>query len=155
MPNNTFKFLRLRKDAVIPHKNKEGDIGLDIHCVSSKEFRYDKKREKWCFDLIPFTPHLFDLGFSTEFPVEYGVLLKDRSGLASKGVCLSAGVIDSGYRNEWMVCLTNISTQVYRVYENDRIAQAIIIPNLNIYWKKVNQLNKSERGKFGFGTSGR
>ena len=137
-------------------------MGWDLHCVSCSEFRYknenvafDENMGQWCFDLYPFVPNLIPLGFATEFSSEYGVLLKDRSGLSSKGIHVLGGVIDSGYRGEWKVCLINLSAKVHRIYEGDRIAQAVIVRNYYPKWEEVKELEKSERGSKGYGSSGK
>ena len=103
------KFFRLRDGAVIPSKSRGGDLGWDITCISDPQFKFDKETGRWCFDLLPNQPHLFHTGFSTEFSPSFGVLLRDRSGLGSKGIHVLAGVIDSGYRGQWFVGLVNLS----------------------------------------------
>lgn len=90
------KFAKVRKGAIIPSKRNE-DMGLDIYA---------------CFDedYIVIEPHetkLIPTGIASACSEDYGFVLKERGSTGSKGIALRCGVIDSGYRNEWFVGLTN------------------------------------------------
>jgi dUTP pyrophosphatase len=90
------KFAKVKEGAIIPSKRDE-DMGFDIYA---------------CFDedYIEFKPHetkLIPTGIASACDPEYGFLLRERGSTGSKGIALRAGVIDSGYRNEWFVGLTN------------------------------------------------
>ena len=149
------KFKRLRDSAVLPTKSHTGDLGFDLYVVTDSHFTHDVKEKKWYYDLLPLKPRLFDVGFSTEIPSTHGILLQDRSGLASKGISVLGGVIDSGYRGVWAVCLINLSKSTYRIYEKDKICQAIIVPNVQARWESVEKLSNTDREAKGFGSSGR
>jgi dUTP pyrophosphatase len=77
-----------------------------------------------------------------------------RSGLAGKGIDLSAGVIDSGYRGEVKVLLVNNSGKDFVVNEGDKIAQMLVIPVYNDTIIEMDELPPSTRGANGFGSSG-
>lgn len=106
--------------------------------------------------------------------VPYGLLIRDRSSLAAKGVTVSGGVVDAGYRGEIMVVLTKGLREIsvvttgldknlraihfgdgYSLYAGDKIAQMIPMPVLT---KKgvevVEELSQSERGEGAFGSTG-
>lgn len=90
------KFAKVRPDAKIPSKRDE-DMGFDIYA---------------CFDedYIVIEPHetkLIPTGIASACDSDYGLVLRERGSTGSKGIALRAGVIDSGYRNELFVGLTN------------------------------------------------
>ena len=97
------KFAKVRPDAKIPGKRNE-DMGFDIYA---------------CFDedYIVIEPHetkLIPTGIASSCDSKYGFVLRERGSTGSRGMALRAGVIDSGYRNEWFVGLTNTTnTPIY------------------------------------------
>ncbi len=81
-----------------------------------------------------------------------------RSGLATKhGITLAngIGVIDSDYRGEIMVALLNTSSEPYTVAPNERIAQLMFLPVLYANLIASAELDETERGEGGFGSTGR
>lgn len=81
-----------------------------------------------------------------------------RSGLGAKhGITLanSVGIIDSDYRGELIVGLINNSNENYTINPGDRIAQLIFVPIERMNFNIVNQLDNTERGSGGFGSTGR
>lgn len=88
---------------------------------------------------------------------EYVALIFARSGLGVKhGICLSngVGVIDSDYRGELMVGLTNLSQVPYTIHPGDRIAQMAIMPVVQAKVVPVEELDQTLRGQGGFGSTG-
>lgn len=85
----------------------------------------------------------------------YGFLLRDRSSMASKGIMVSGGVIDSSYTGEIIVLLTNFSTQDINLKSGDKIVQAIPI-KVHTHGEivEVSELQGS-RGEKGFGSTGK
>ena len=145
----------------LPTKN-EGDLGWDLYCVQDEDFKpesylhHNKSEVDLQYTLYPSERHLFSTGFKGQIPKGYGVLLKDRSGMAVKrGLHVLAGVIDSTYRGEWKICLINLGSQVQTIRPGDRIAQAIFIPMVDILPILVDKLNETDRGENGFGSSGK
>lgn len=92
-------------------------------------------------------------GVTTEMEGCYAVI-KDRSGLASRGLTTRAGVIDGDYRQEWGVVLVNESQSPYEVNAGDRIAQALFVPlpAIEVVGDGVEQ-SEAVRGG-GFGSTG-
>ena len=89
---------------------------------------------------------------------EYVALVFARSGLGIKhGVCLSngVGVIDSDYRGELTVGLVNHGDVPYTIQPGDRIAQLMVLPILRPTLTVVEELDETERGSGGFGSTGR
>ena len=98
----------------------------------------------------------FSTGIKIQIPDGYGMILKDRSGLADKyGLHVLAGVIDNGYRGELEILLVNLSHQSMQILPGDRIAQAILVPLIDAEVEEVDELSETERGEKGFGASGR
>lgn len=103
-------------------------------------------------------PTLVSTGISAHFVKEdgknYGLLIRDRSSLAAKGIFVTAGVVDAGYRGEIKVIL-NLSTGSYQdIWPGDKIAQLIPIEVLADSTEVVNSLEDSERKEDGFGSTG-
>ena len=87
----------------------------------------------------------------------YGMILKERSSLGSKGIALRAGVIDSGYRGEVIICLENTTDKPYNLDLSKAIAQGVLIPNpkkvIEEYtYDEIMDID-SERGVGGFGST--
>jgi dUTP pyrophosphatase len=98
-------------------------------------------------------------GVALAIPVGYAGFVQPRSGLArNHGVtCLnSPGLIDAGYRDEIAVLLVNTDPeQAYEVRRGDRIAQLVIQPVVEAVFDERPELDDTERGLGGFGSSGR
>ena len=86
--------------------------------------------------------------------VPLGLLVRDRSSMALRGIATTAGVIDAGYRGEILIVMTNLGTTPVEVKAGDKIAQMIPVPVLtgNVY--QVETLENSAREAKGFGSSG-
>lgn len=97
-------------------------------------------------------------GISTEIPNGYFAPVFARSGLGIKqNLRLSncTGIIDSDYRGEWVVALTNDCEETRMIHYGDRIAQFTIQEVLPVTLEKVDTLSDTERGVGGFGSSGK
>lgn len=154
----TFKYVKIHPKAVIPHKQR-GNLAFDLSVVHDEHFyrHYDPgKKIEYRYILHPGERRLFHTGLKIAIPMDYGVMLRDRSGMAAKcGIHVLAGVIDCSYRGEWMVCLLNTSNNNYTIIEGDRIAQAVTVPEYNISFIEEKALDETFRGEGGFGSSGR
>lgn len=104
------KFAKVRPDAIIPSKRDE-DMGFDIYaCFDEDYMKIDSHETK----LIP-------TGIASVCDPEYGFVLRERGSTGSKGIALRCGVIDSGYRSEWFVCLTNTTDKPLYISKFDRV----------------------------------
>jgi dUTP pyrophosphatase len=108
--------------------------------------------------LKPLERVLVPTGLYVEIPVGYEAQVRPRSGLAiKKGITLlnSPGTIDADYRGEVGVILINLSQEDFEINDGDRIAQMVIAKHETVEWVAVETLSDTERGKGGFGSSGR
>lgn len=167
MMNTTVKFARVRPTAVIPTKRDE-DAGFDIYADFEDDF----------IIIDPHTTTLIPTGIASACDADYCFILKERGSTGTKGIAQRCGVIDSGYRNEWFVPITNTTnkkiaivkkdadyifmrnTSGYTIYPYEKaIAQALIIPvpKVNVEELTYNELKEiaSDRGMGALGSSGK
>jgi dUTP pyrophosphatase len=135
---------RLRADAVLPSQAYDGDAGLDL--TACEEAR-----------LEPGERVVVSTGIAVEIPEGYAGFVQPRSGLAARhglGVVNSPGLIDSGYRGEIRVVLLNTdSREAFTVEPGMRIAQLVIAPVASVRLVEVEELQTTDRGSRGFGSS--
>ncbi|MDP3392447.1 dUTP diphosphatase [Sediminibacterium sp.] len=108
--------------------------------------------------LQPSERGLVPTGLFVEIPLGYEIQIRPRSGLAIKqGItCLnSPGTIDADYRGEIKVILINLSNEPQTINPGDRIAQMVVQKVELVQWLPVSELNESERGSGGFGSTGK
>jgi dUTP pyrophosphatase len=86
--------------------------------------------------------------------IPLGLLVRDRSSMAAKGIATTAGVIDAGYRGEIMILMTNLGENPLELRAGDKIAQMIPVPILTGVVHTVESLEDSARAEKGFGSSG-
>ena len=84
-----------------------------------------------------------------------GLLVRDRSSMAAKGIATTGGVIDAGYRGEILVLMTNLGEAAVELKAGEKIAQMIPVPVLTGDVQVVETLEDSARAEKGFGSSGR
>src|SRR5574340_952184 len=94
-------------------------------------------------------------GLAFEFPPEFGALVEDRSGLALKGITTLAGVIDTGYRGELKVVLTNLGSKPFDIHPGDRIAQLRLVRRIEAEFAEAESLSETKRNTRGFGSTGK
>lgn len=123
-----------------PKKAKSGDFCYDI--MSNENVT-----------ITPGCGKIVSTGLFMEIPSGYGVILKDRSGLSSKGILIGGGVIDSGYRGEIRVIMWNVGDCNIRIKKGDKIAQMKIERMIEADFEIVDELSETERGDTGFGSS--
>jgi len=83
-----------------------------------------------------------------------GLLVRDRSSMAAKGIVTTGGVIDAGYRGEILVLMTNLGLVPVELKSGEKIAQMIPVPVLTGEVEEVATLEDSARAAKGFGSSG-
>ena len=89
-----------------------------------------------------------------ETGVALGLLVRDRSSMAARGVATTGGVIDAGYRGEILVLMTNLGETTIELKAGEKIAQMIPVPVLTGLVEEVETLEDSARAAKGFGSSG-
>jgi dUTP pyrophosphatase len=87
--------------------------------------------------------------------VPLGLLVRDRSSMAARGIATTAGVIDAGYRGEILILMTNLGETAQELKAGEKIAQMIPVPVLTGIVEQVESLEDSARAEKGFGSSGR
>jgi dUTP pyrophosphatase len=132
---------RLTETSTTPTKANSSDAGFDLY---SDEDVIIKSGESV----------LVSTGVAMAIPENHAGLIWDRSSMGVKGIHRFAGVVDSGYRGEVKVCLFNTGED-YKIVRGDRIEQILIQPVPNIELREVEDLNNTERGIGGFGSSGK
>ena len=109
-------------------------------------------------DLEPGKSCLIPTGLSIEFPKDYEIQIRPRSGLAAKNnitVLNTPGTIDSDYRGELKVILFNHGSEKFMINNNDRIAQMVLAPVIKMELEETSELPESIRGEGGFGSTGK
>ena len=107
--------------------------------------------------LAPRERLLVSTGFACAVPHGYELQVRPRSGLAVKhgiGIINSPGTVDSDYRGPLMVCLINLGAERFTINRGDRIAQAVVAPAPQVPLVEVDELEETERGGGGFGSTG-
>lgn len=84
-----------------------------------------------------------------------GLLVRDRSSMAARGLATTGGVIDAGYRGEILILMTNLTESALTLSAGEKIAQMIPVPVLTGPVQQVESLEDSARAEKGFGSSGR
>ena len=108
--------------------------------------------------LKPGTSCLVPTGISVAFPQEYEIQVRPRSGLAAKNnisVLNTPGTIDSDYRGEIKIILFNHGNENFLINNKDRIAQLVLTPIVKMQLEETNELPDTNRGKGGFGSTGK
>ena len=134
--------IMLDEGAIMPTRAYETDAGLDLY--SPEEVHIPPK---W-FATI-------DTGVHVELPKNTVGMVKSKSGLNVKHGIQSEGVIDVGYTGSIRVKLYNHSGRWYKVCKGDKISQLVILPILTPDIELVDELDETERGNGGFGSTGR
>jgi len=84
-----------------------------------------------------------------------GLLVRDRSSMAARGLATTGGVIDSGYRGEILIVMTNLGDVTQELHAGDKIAQMVPVPVLTGPVNEVESLEASGRAAKGFGSTGK
>lgn len=134
--------VKLDEGAHLPVRVHKTDAGLDIF---SKEHQIIPAKES----------AIFHTGVHVQLPNHTAGVLVSKSGLNVKHDITSTGLIDEGYNGEIVVKLYNNGGQDYEVNEGDKISQLVIVPVLYEEIEEAEELDASERGSDGFGSSGR
>lgn len=140
---NNIKVQLIDESAKVPTRANEYDAGFDLYSVEN-------------LIIAPQSRKTVKTGISLEMPKNMAGLVWPRSGLSVKsGIDVLAGVIDSGYRGEIMVCLYNTSKDVVEIKHGDRVAQIIFQEVPLVSLSLSNTLGSSQRGDKGFGSTGK
>lgn len=134
--------IMLDEGAYMPTRAHETDAGLDLYSMETI--------------IVPAKESAtFDTGVHIELPPQSVGFIKSKSGLNVKHGIQSEGVIDVGYTGSIKVKLYNHSGYDYKVNRGDKISQLVILPIYTPTLEVVYDLDETERGNNGFGSSGR
>lgn len=141
----TLKFKRIHPDAVLPAYAHPSDAGMDIRSVADMTVPARGRA------LVP-------TGLVVLLPPLYEAQVRPRSGLALKhGITVlnTPGTIDSGYRGEIGVILFNSSDVDFQINKGDRVAQVVIAPVTQPVIEEAQEIDETDRGAGGFGSTGK
>jgi len=146
----------------LPKYAKQGDSGMDLLANFSsglnENLMWGAALDTDRNTLLVFSGGrvLIPTGLYTSFPPGYEIQVRPRSGLALKqGITVlnTPGTVDSCYRGEIGVVLMNLSDDVFEIQHGDKIAQAVLAKVSLIEWNEVEELDNSDRGEGGFGST--
>lgn len=154
------KFKRLTETAKLPTQNKD-DVGFDIYADENTGWMVRNANNAY----FPPVKIRTGIALAERSPKTNGIntffKIEGRSGLASEGLFPTGGIIDASYRGELMVIMNNISGQNKFIKKGDKIAQLVLYGCLNnsgdisVELVETDEIEKTERGDKGFGSSGR
>lgn len=134
--------VKLERWAHMPERAHATDAGADLKAPHD-------------VTVMPNNSVVIDTGVHVELPPNTVGMLKSKSGLNVKHGITSEGVIDVGYTGSIAVKLYNHSDKPYEVKAGDKISQLVVMPILLPSFELVEELEATERGNGGFGSSGR
>lgn len=139
----TLKIKKLSPDVTLPQYAHRGDAALDLYANAAVTLQPGEKVA------IP-------TGIAMEIPDGYVGLIWDKSGIAIKGGLKTlGGVVDSTYRGEVLVGITNLSREAYTFERGHKVAQMIIQKKEDVVVEEVTELSDTARGEGGFGSTGK
>ena len=140
----TVKFRRIDPSAALPSYAHPGDAGMDIRSIEE-------------LVIEPGARSLVRTGLVMVLPPDYEAQVRPRSGLALKNgvtVLNTPGTIDAGYRGEVGVILANFGSEPFKVEKGSKIAQIVVAPCTRAEIEETVELDATERGEGGFGSTG-
>ena len=99
---------KVKDEAIIPTKRQE-DAGYDMYPCFTEDY----------MEIEPLTTRLVPLGIASAFDAQYVLILKERGSSGTKGIAQRSGVIDSGYRGEYMAPVTNVNQKPLRIAKKE------------------------------------
>jgi dUTP pyrophosphatase len=134
--------IKLDEGAILPTRAHNTDAGLDLYSPIK-------------FTVRPKSSYTVDTGVHIELPHNTVGMIKSKSGLNVNHGLTSEGVVDVGYTGSIRVKLYNHSMKSYTVLQGEKISQLVILPIIKPVLEVVDDLEETERGDGGFGSSGR
>ena len=137
---------RLSKEVSLPKYETKGSSGMDLAA-----------NLKTGIDLKPGETVIVPTGLAVSIPNGFEAQIRPRSGLAAKkkiSVLNTPGTIDSDYRGEIKIILINLGKELFTIDKGLRVAQMVICPITKAELEEVDDLNNTDRGDGGFGSTG-
>ncbi len=139
------KVKRIDPELPLPRTENPGDAGVDLYSSIDIVLKPGERA------VVP-------TGLAISLPSGFAAFIQPRSGLAvNHGITIvnTPGLIDSGYRGEIKVILLNTdSNQSFQIKKGDKIAQMVVQQIAEVDWEEVEELDKTQRGTGGFGSTG-
>lgn len=147
-------YKKLFPEVPLPEYATKGSSGADIK-VFLPEFNLEvKDNYQSSFVLLhPGETRKIRTGLCLQIPDGFELQIRPRSSLNLKGI-VAFGTIDSDYRGEIHVVVSNISNSPVKIHHGDRIAQGVLAKVEKIRWIELPELDETERGSGGFGHTG-
>ena len=140
------KIKKLKENAIVPKVGSDYAAGYDLCACIDNSVR-----------IGPHSTLMIGTGLSITPPENYFGAIFARSGLATKKGLRPAncvGVCDYDYTGEYIVALHNDSDYAVIIQPNERIAQLVFLPYIQVDFEEVDELEKTDRGAGGFGSTG-
>ena len=137
---------RLSKYINLPRYETEGSSGMDLSANINSNI-----------EIEPGDSTIIPTGISVSIPKNFEIQIRPRSGLAAKNqisVLNTPGTIDADYRGEIKVILINLGKKKFILEKGSRIAQMVLCPIAKAKIREVENLEKTDRGSGGFGSTG-
>ena len=137
---------RLSKNISFPKYETDGSSGMDLAA-----------NIKGIVKIKPGKSAIIPTGLALSIPKNFEIQIRPRSGLAAKNqmsVLNTPGTIDADYRGEIKVILINLGNKSFKVENGLRIAQMVLCPIIKASLKEVENLDNTQRGYGGFGSTG-
>lgn len=141
----TLKIKKVAESGIIPTRGSDGAAGYDLYAAYS-------------YEIPPQSVCKIETGIAVALPAGTFGAIYARSGLATKQGLRPAncvGVIDEDYRGEVIVALFNDSPQQRKIIAGDRIAQLVVQPYIACDIIETKELDDTNRGAGGFGSTGK
>lgn len=138
------RIITLNSNAILPRYAHINDAGMDLFSTEDAI-------------VLPGEIKLIHTGIAIELPNDVEAQIRPRSGLALKSgitVLNSPGTIDAGYRGEIGIIIINHGKESFEICVGTKIAQMVITPIIHATIQEVNELEESDRGVGGFGSTG-
>jgi dUTP pyrophosphatase len=133
---------KISENAVLPKYFMPSDVGLDLVCTENVSFLPSEQKE-------------VKTGLIIKIPKDHVGFIRDRAGIVSKiNLHTTAGTIDPDYRGELTVVLINHGEVEVEIEKGMKIAQLVIVPTIKVNVIELEELDETERGEKGFGSSG-
>ena len=137
---------KLKQNAVLPEYQTSGSAAMDLHACLDEPVT-----------LVSLERKVIPTGFALSLPDGYEAQIRARSGLSLKhGITPANGIgtIEADYRGEVGVILVNLSNEPFEITPGMRVAQMVVARYEKAEWEEVAELDETERGEGGYGSTG-
>jgi len=125
---------------------REGDSGMDV-----------RANIRETIIIVSGQSMVIPTGVFLEIPKGYEVQVRPKSSLSAKGILVHFGTVDTGYRGEMIITMSNLNTNgfMHTIKQGDKVAQLVIVPIVQAELMQVSEIDtNTERGTGGFGSTG-